>query len=293
MAGAIRRKMAAMISALGRRSHPASKVADAYPSYLLRFPLFVGLDRASLARITAGASELSLRGGTVLYRRGDPCKGLYIVVQGQVKLALHTSQGAEKIVELVGAGSCIGETTILRGRPHVLTAETIGETRLIHIARSAAQDELARTPVFARSLIASLGDRMHHLIAAFEDCMLRSGTERVLGYIVNCLPSGAVGGDGTVTLSVKKGVIASQLNLTQEHFSRILHELSSRGLIEVKGRNVYVPDIATLRSHAARAPAADGAVPTRRGTTGKSGDSADLGIDGHRDPVGASIDGTR
>ena len=158
---------------------------------LLRLPLFAGLDRGALARITAGAEEVSLPGGTVIYRRGDPCKGLYIVVTGQVKLALHASHGAEKVVELVGPGACIGETTIARGCPHVLTAETITETRLIHLSKAAAQEELARTPVFARGLISSLSDRMHHLISAFENCMLRSGTERVVRYLMNRLPAEA------------------------------------------------------------------------------------------------------
>ena len=38
-----------------------------------------------------------------------------------------------------------------------------------------------------------------------------------------------------------KGVIASRLNLTQEHFSRILHELSESGLITVDGRTIRIP----------------------------------------------------
>jgi CRP-like cAMP-binding protein len=217
---------------------------------LLRLPLFEGLDPAALARITAGAEEVSLPSGTVIYRQGDPCKGLYVVVQGQVKLALYTSHGAEKVVELVGPGGCIGVTTIMHGRAEGLTAETIAETRLVHLTKTAAQEELQRTPVFACSIISSLSDRLHHLITVFEDCMLRSGTERVIGYLMNRLPAGAGSGDGLITLAVKKGVIASQLNLTHEHFSRILRELISIGLIEVKGRRVRVPDIAQLRAHA-------------------------------------------
>ena len=217
---------------------------------LPRLPLFEGLDPAALARITAGAEVVSLPGRTVLYRQGDPCKGLYIVVQGQVKLALQASHGAEIVVELIGPGRCIGETTIMRGCPHVLTAETISETRFVHLTKAAAQEELERTPVFARSIISSLSDRLHNLIAAFEDCMLRSGTERVIGYLINRLAPEANDGNGTITLAVKKGIIASQLNITQEHFSRILRELTSKGLIEVKGRSVRIPDIAQLRTHA-------------------------------------------
>jgi CRP-like cAMP-binding protein len=43
-------------------------------------------------------------------------------------------------------------------------------------------------------------------------------------------------------------VIASRLNMTPEHFSRILHDLSSAGLIEVNGRAVRIPDLERLRA---------------------------------------------
>jgi CRP/FNR family transcriptional regulator, dissimilatory nitrate respiration regulator len=58
-------------------------------------------------------------------------------------------------------------------------------------------------------------------------------------------------GDTVITFPVRKGVIASKLNLTQEHFSRILHELMDAGMIEVQGRVVRVLDGAGLRRKAA------------------------------------------
>ena len=52
-----------------------------------------------------------------------------------------------------------------------------------------------------------------------------------------------------VDLSVAKSVIASRLNLTQEHFSRILHELSALELIRVEGRRLRIPDLERLARH--------------------------------------------
>ena len=46
-----------------------------------------------------------------------------------------------------------------------------------------------------------------------------------------------------------KAVIASRLNVTPEHFSRILHELTAAKLIEVEGREVRITDIAKLRDY--------------------------------------------
>jgi len=41
----------------------------------------------------------------------------------------------------------------------------------------------------------------------------------------------------------KDDVIASCLNLTQEHFSRILHDLSTCGLLSVEGRDIHIENL--------------------------------------------------
>jgi CRP-like cAMP-binding protein len=56
----------------------------------------------------------------------------------------------------------------------------------------------------------------------------------------------------SVRLPTSKGTIASRLNLTQEHFSRIQHELSEAALIGVEGRTIHILDIEKLRTTRAR-----------------------------------------
>jgi CRP-like cAMP-binding protein len=260
---------------------------------LLRLPLFEGLDAETLVRITDGASEYSLQTGVVVFRRGDPSKGLYVVVEGLVKLALHTPHGGEKVVELIGTGGCIGVTTIASGCPYMLTAETMMETRLVHLAKIPTQEELERSPVFARGIISTLSERLHQLIAAFEDFMLRPGSERVARYLLERLPRDAREGDVTITLAFKKGIIASQLNLTQEHFSRMLRELALKGLIEVKGRHVRVSDVAQLRAHAAKSPALTRTRTGRPRLQPAREGLADLGVDGNDNLVVTDPDRSR
>ena len=219
-------------------------------NHLLALPLFKRLDGAALERIAAGVSEVSARSGTLIFQRGDCCLGIYVVMTGQVKLALQAAQGGEKVVELVGPGDTFGEIAIFLDRPYVLTAVTLADTRLAHISKATVLAEMERTPQFTRSMIASLSRRTRHLIEALEDCMLRSGTERVMGYLLNRVPAETLNGNVTVTLPTKKGVIASQLNLTHEHFSRILRELFTEVLIEVEGRKGRIASVSRLRARA-------------------------------------------
>jgi CRP-like cAMP-binding protein len=60
-------------------------------------------------------------------------------------------------------------------------------------------------------------------------------------------------GAAEVTLPAAKRAIASQLNLSAEHLSRILRELTAEGLIDVRGRKLAIPDIGRLQDWAGSA----------------------------------------
>jgi CRP-like cAMP-binding protein len=216
---------------------------------LPEMPLFSGMGGAALERLMTGATLVNAPSRSVIFKCGDTSRGLYVVVSGQVKLALQGAQGAEQVVELVGPGGVFGEIAVFLNGPQLLMAESLADTQLVHIVKSNVLAELERTPEFMRGMVASLSRRLQHLLGALEDCTLRSGTERVIGYLLNRLPPGAVNGHAMLTLPVKKGVIASQLNLTHEHFSRLLHELVTEALIEVEGRRVRILDVDRLRAY--------------------------------------------
>ena len=97
-------------------------------------------------------------------------------------------------------------------------------------------------------MLGALSMRLHHLIADVEAYSLHSGRQRIIGYLLRDNPEPETR-TLTVTLPTSKGTIASRLNLTQEHFSRILHELSEAGLIVVAGRKITITDVEKLRGY--------------------------------------------
>jgi CRP-like cAMP-binding protein len=221
-------------------------------AFLANLPLFRELPPEQLDRIAGHTRQVRAERGEILFHRGDPVHGFHVVIYGQIKLAFVSAGGDEKVVEILGPGSSFGEAVMFMRRPHVVTAQALADSLLLYVERDAVFDELRRDPDFAARMIAGLARRLHQLIGDLEAYSMRSGTERVIGFLLHRCGDGLPEtGETDVTLPTAKGVVASRLNLTQEHFSRILHDLSTAGLIRVHGRTVRILDVGRLRAHGA------------------------------------------
>lgn len=216
--------------------------------FLKNVPLFRELTDAELDRIAAGTAQVRAPTGTILFRRGEACVGFHVVVYGQVKLAFGAADGSEKVVEILGPGQSFGEAVMFLDKPYVVFAETLADSLLLQIGKAGVFAELERNPRFARKMLAGLAQRLHRLMHDLEAYTLRSGTQRVIGYLLRDAPDEAPpNAPIEIALATSKGVLASRLNITREHFSRILHDLVSAKLIEVDGREIRIVDPRRLR----------------------------------------------
>lgn len=213
-----------------------------------RLPLFSALSPEQLAPLAAAARERRLARGEMLFQKGDPSKGFFIVVSGQIKLAFPSAQGNEKVVEIIGPQQSFGEAVMFMNRPFPVFAEAIVDTQLLHIAKDAVFRLLDADASFARHMLAGLSMRLHSLLADVEAYSLRSSAQRVIGYLLQHGPDDAQGSNTEITLPTAKQIIASRLNLTPETLSRILHDLAEAGLIEVHGRQIRINDVERLRT---------------------------------------------
>jgi CRP-like cAMP-binding protein len=221
-------------------------------AFLANLPLFRELAPDQLDRMATHTRQVRAERGEILFHRGDPVSGFHAIVYGQVKLAFVSAGGDEKVVEILGPGQSFGEAVMFMKRPHVVTAQALADSLLLYVEREAVFEEIKRDPDFAARMIAGLSRRLHQLVGDLEAYSMRSGTERVIGYLLSTCAEGLPDkGACDVTLPTTKGVVASRLNLTQEHFSRILHDLATAGLIKVHGRTVHIVDVERLRGHSA------------------------------------------
>ncbi|HEY6864165.1 MAG TPA: Crp/Fnr family transcriptional regulator, partial [Burkholderiales bacterium] len=154
----------------------------AYPvkvqDLLLNSPQFAELGKKDLARLAAATSRVRAPAGTVLFRRGEPCAGVYVIVYGQVKLAVHGAEGAEKILEILGPGQTFGEPFMFLDEPHLSFAETLADSLLLLVGKAAVLQTIAGNAHFAKTMLASMAQRLQRVFTDIEAYTLKSGSQR-------------------------------------------------------------------------------------------------------------------
>jgi len=222
---------------------------------IANLPMFRQAPRQQLAELARAARAQHVQRGAAVCRRGDPMPGFYAVVYGIVKLALRTDAGEEKVLRLVGPGETFGEAVLFLEKPCPVDVVALADSMLVLLPAEPVFALLERDPRFARSLIASLSQRMHGLVADVESAALRGGLQRVATYLDAHAETG-VDGVARVRLPATKTVIASHLGITKETFSRLLRELAQLGLITVARREITLNEGARLAELARHGPKA-------------------------------------
>lgn len=212
--------------------------------------MFNQVPDATLERLAAGMTESLFRRGNVVFGRGAAATGMYIVASGQLKLTQETREGAEHVVELLQEGDSFGEAALLTQRLHLVTATAVSECKVLHIRRQTLLNELENDQAFARTAISMLSDRLYRQTAEMESVLLLTAAARVARFIFHRLNLNIAKTSRRVALPFRKCLIASHLNMTPEHFSRTLRDLTMIGLISVKGGLVDIIEVDRLRDAA-------------------------------------------
>lgn len=214
---------------------------------LSRFAPFDAFEAATLEQLAQAARVQHVHRGELIVHRGDRPNGMYLLVEGAVKLFLISSGGAERIVRLVGTGDSFCEESAFSNAPQTLAAQATCDSLVLFIPTRALQAAMQQSSKLGEALLTRLSERMSALVVGMEQCEQRSSMQRVAHYLVQ-----HANGDADtpeVQLRTSKQTIASQLNMTPESFSRALSRFTRDGFIRTQGhRAIRLTDYSGLMS---------------------------------------------
>lgn len=242
-------------------------------SDLETLPLLRALSATSRADLLQNAVLHTVTPGTVLFEQGEMPTFQHVVVAGSVHLLGRSSTGREVLIEVVEPPDLIIPAAVATGAPYLMRARIPEPSRLLLIHAGVFRQAVLREPLLAQEVIGSLAGQFRRLVRQVKNLKLRNSTERVGCYLLAL--SERQGTPHQAILPYEKTLIASQLGMTRESFSRALAALQADG-VSVQNETITIRDTGHLAAVCGLDPLIDDPMDNVR--TGKIGSE---GI-GHR-----------
>jgi len=201
------------------------------------------LPAAGRKRLLQHAVTHSLAAGTVLFEQGSVPTFQHMVLAGSVHLFGRSNDGREVLIEIVRPGDLVIPAAVVTSSPYLMQARVLEPSRLLLIEADAFRAALQVEPVLAQAMIASLAGQFRRMVRQIKNLKLRSSTQRVGSYILAL--SREQESSNRVVLPYEKNLIASELGMTRESFSRALSALQNDG-IRVQDDTIFIVDAERL-----------------------------------------------
>ena len=204
-------------------------------------PLFNGLPDDQLSAIRQIAVEKQYNKGQTIFSEEDETKGLFVVVDGRVKIYKVSSEGKEQILHIIEVGQSFGEVTVFTGQQMPANAQSLTKSRLLLFPRSAFVGLVTANPSLALNLLAIMSKKLRQFAVQIENLSLKEIPARLASYLIYLAEE--QGSADAITLNVSKGQLASLLGTIPETLSRIFAKLSGQNLIRVEGPKITLLDL--------------------------------------------------
>jgi len=121
---------------------------------LSNFFMFKELASEQIETIALHSQLIQFPKGTSVFNRGDAAVGLYILLDGQLKLGVTSPQGSEKIISIVTPGESFGEAILFLERQFPVYAQATLDSDVLLVPKSLIFSMLDNDPLFSRKMLA-------------------------------------------------------------------------------------------------------------------------------------------
>jgi CRP/FNR family transcriptional activator FtrB len=211
----------------------------------------------TLDRLADQSALHRMPSGSTLFEQAETPAFALLLVSGGVEL-LGVRGTEETLIEFVRAPDFLLPAAVLNRQPYLLRARVLDEARIVMIQADAFRQAVASDQALCLAVLACQAAQFRRQIKHAKTLQLRSAEERV-GCDLLRLAESATPGE-TVRLPLEKRLIASELGMTRETFSRVLAGLNRHG-IRVDGDLVRLEDTAAAHARFRLDPLLDGPEP--------------------------------
>jgi len=231
---------------------------------LRRISLFAGLSDETLARIAGVAYRRTYAPGEIVIFEGDPCRAVYFIAEGQVRVYRLSPAGREQVLVRLGPGQTFNTVPPFQPSAHSVnhaTVEALTPVTLYVIAGDDFRRLVGECPELALAILQDFASRLDHLTNLVEDLSLRTVRGRLAHFLLEHASTARLGSPkselgtaeaDTVTQRWTQEEIAAHLGTVRDMVGRTLRAFAAAGLVQMNRQRIVLLDREGLEAEAQR-----------------------------------------
>jgi CRP/FNR family cyclic AMP-dependent transcriptional regulator len=209
-------------------------------------PLLSQLPDADLLKLRNRSVTRRWRKGQVIFRKGDPCGGLYGIVSGSIVTAIEADNGKRQALGAYGPGTYVGALAALDGGAHHVTALAREASCTLFLTLGEYNSALARIPDSADRVIRLLCTELRNNLRYLESYVFLDVPVRLARLMLYLQPHHAGPGEKLPPIGFSQQEIADLLGCSREWVSRELGRWRDAGIIDIGRRHLVIRDKVAL-----------------------------------------------
>jgi CRP-like cAMP-binding protein len=211
---------------------------------LSEIALFAALSESELHGLAQRSLEKKFAADEMLFWEGEPCVGIFLIIQGSVKIFRTSPSGREVMLSIETAPATVAELPLFDGGTYPASVRVVEPVVALFINKNDFQQFCRQNPDVALKVLAVVGRRLRQLVGLVESMTFGSVTQRLARMLLEA--SKAARSD-TFELPATHQELASRLGTVREVVSRNLGRFRAQGLISIRDREVQIVNRAGLQ----------------------------------------------
>jgi len=225
---------------------------DNPPMTLGNLPLFAGVDAGILDALAEVSYMRLASGGERVYSQGELARAFYFVLSGHVRRTILSSEGGEKVIDVVGPRHQVGLSELFGTQRYISTAEAVGESMLLGIGREGLRRAMSLSHDVSLRVINAVAEQQIAFEQEIASTYFHTCCRRLVNYLLSVAGTRSeTAMETVVVLPMRKSLLAERMGVTPETLSRAFRDLTEAGLISVSGKTITLKAELTGRAHSA------------------------------------------
>jgi CRP/FNR family transcriptional regulator len=209
-----------------------------------RHPFYARLNHHSLSRLKAITGGALYSRGAILLAEGQRPNGVYVMLEGRIKLSVSSAHGRCFIIGFFGPGTVFGLAAAISGRPHGSTAEIVKTSRVALVPHEDLLRQLQGSEVAAFQACEMVSEEYFFILGKIKAIQLAQSAEEKLVRFLLGLSAQAASSRGEVRfeLGLSQEAIAQMIGVSRETVSRLFSRLKKRRILDWKRSALVIRD---------------------------------------------------